>query len=73
VHHEVGGQQHKAHDHVVDDEVMKVGLPFGAEHRLVAAQRKQLFNEDEDQRRTQQVQDEPVQPDVGSLRIISTS
>ena len=67
VHDEVGGQQHKAHHHVVHDEVMKVRLPLGAEHGLVFAVRKQLFNEDEDERAAQQIQDEPVQANVGRV------
>jgi len=67
VHQQVGGQQHEAHQHVVDDEVLEIGLPFRAEHRLVLAQGKELLDEDEDQRRAQQVQDEPVQADVGRV------
>ena len=67
VHQQVGGQQHEAHHHVVDDEVVEVGLPLGAEHRLLLAQREQLLDEDEDQRGAEQVEDEPVQPDVGRV------
>jgi hypothetical protein len=65
VHQQVGRQQHEADHHVVDDEVVEVGLPLGAEHRLVAAQREQLLDEHEDQRRAEQVEDEPVEADVG--------
>ena len=37
VHHQVGGQQYKAHHHMVDDKVVKISLPFRAKHRLVFA------------------------------------
>jgi len=67
VHQQVGGQQHEANDHVVDDEVVEVGLPLRAEDGLVLAQRKQFFDEDEDQRRAQQVENEPVHADVGRV------
>ena len=65
VHQQVGRQQDEADDHVVDDEVLEVDLPLGAEHRLVLAQREQLLDEDEDQGRAEQVEDEPVEADVG--------
>ena len=34
VHQQIGRQQTKPIDHVVDDEVLHVGLPLGPEHRL---------------------------------------
>ena len=67
MHQQVGREQHEADHHVVDDEVVEVGLPFGAEDRLVLAQREQLLDEDEDQRRAEQIEDEPVEADVGRV------
>ena len=46
---------------------MEVGLPLRPEHRLVLAQRERLLDEDEDQRRAEQVEDEPVEADVGRV------
>ncbi len=67
VHHQVGGQQHKAHHHVVDQKVVEIGLPLGAEDGLVLAQRKQLLDKDENQRAAQQIEDEPIQTDIGRI------
>ena len=46
---------------------VEVDLPLRAEHRLVLAQREQLLDEDEDQGRAEQVEDEPVEADVGRV------
>ncbi len=61
---EVDRQQDQANDEVVDREVHQVGLPFAAEHSLPAIEREHLFDHHEDQRRAEQVEDEPVQADV---------
>ena len=65
VDEQVGREQDEAHDQVVDEEMVEVGLPLGAKDRLVLAQGEQLLDEDEDQRRAEQVEDEPVEADVG--------
>src|SRR5678809_1333950 len=67
VDEQVGREQDEAHDHVVDEEVVEVGLPLRPEHRLVLPQRERLLDEDEDQRRAEQVEDEPVEADVGRV------
>ncbi len=45
----------------------EVGLPARPEHRLVAMQRHQLLDQDEDHARAQQVEDEPVEADIGRV------
>ena len=67
VHHQVRGEQHEADDYVIDDEVMKIGLPFGAENGLILAVFEELFDEDKNQRRAEQIEDEPVEADVGRV------
>ncbi len=67
VHQQVGGQQDEAHHHVVHDEVVEIALPLGAEDGLVAPQGEELLDEDEDQGAAQQVEDEPVEADVGRV------
>ena len=64
MHHQIRGEQHEPHDHVIDDEVMKISLPFSAENGLIFAVFEELFDEDKNQRRAEQIKDEPVEPDV---------
>ena len=67
VHEEVDAQQHRADRQVVEQEVLHVHLPFRAEHGLAVIQREQLLEDDEDGAGGQQVQDEPVQAQVGMV------
>lgn len=56
--HAVGDEQREADHEVVHEEVNEIGLPLGAEDGLLLAQRPELLDEDEDQRRAEQVEDE---------------
>ena len=51
---------------MIDDEVREVGLPAGAEHRLIV-NRQQLLDQDENHGRAEQVEDEPVEANVGRV------
>ena len=64
VDQEIDREQDQADQEMVDDEVHEIGLPLGPEHRLLAIERKELFDQHEDQRRTQQIEDEPVQTHI---------
>ena len=64
MHHQVRSKQHEADDHVIDDKVMKIGPPFGAENRLIFAVFEELFDEDKNQRRAEQIKDKPVEADI---------
>jgi hypothetical protein len=64
VQQEIHRQQRQPHDEMVHREMLQIGLPFLAEDRLALVQRKQLLDHHEDQGRAEQVQDEPVQPDI---------
>jgi hypothetical protein len=62
---EVHDHQHGANEQVVHQEVRQVGLPRPAKDGLRFVQRKQLLDGDEDQRRAEQVEHEPVEAEVG--------
>src|SRR5579859_7173270 len=61
---EVHGQQSQADNEMIDREVLHVGLPFLAENGLPFVQREQFFDHHENQCRAEQIQNEPVQPNV---------
>jgi hypothetical protein len=67
VDREVHDQQRQSHQQVIHDEMREVGLPARPEHRLVAMQREQLLDQDEDHARPEQVEDEPIEADIGCV------
>ena len=61
---EIHDEQRQPDQQVVDDEMREVGLPAGTEHGLLAVQGEHFLDQDEDHAGAQQVEDEPVEPDI---------
>src|ERR1700727_3591905 len=67
VDHEVRGEQYQAHQEMIDGEVREICLPFGAKNGLPFVQREQFLEQYEYQGRPEQVENEPVEADIGGV------
>jgi hypothetical protein len=64
---EIDDHQCQSDQKVVHHEVREVDLPVRPEDRLSAMQWKQLLDQDEHQAGAQQVEDEPIEADIGGV------
>ena len=64
---EVHDQQRQSDQQMIHDEMREVSLPARPKDRLIAMQGRHLLDQDEDQTRTEQVEDEPVEADIGCV------